>query len=420
MSRRNKSNVDISEKCEENQKEIIESLRALGSKFDTLSSRVAKCDKTGEEIKSSIEHCLKTCQESLKVSNQNGKEIIELKTELNHEKCLNAQLNSKVSKLEEKIIRIEAQSRRDNLLLDGIEETENEECAKKVREVFKNTMKVDNVDNMQIVRCHRLGEKRRGSNKPRTVIIKFHWFGDRTKVWQARKQLKGSDIYLNEDFPKEIQDKRRILRPILQRARTMEKQAFLNVDTLVIDGRKYTTDDLDKLPPELDPARIATNEVGDMLVFFGGQSPFSNFHKSNFIVKGVTYDCNERFYVRGKAVFAKDINAINAVMSAVTPQDIKRISHTLNSKINVKVWMDSEANTVMTEGVNAKFCQNPHLKNFLVNTGKKVLVEANPKDTHWSCGLSARDRTGILDMKNWPGKNVLGNILMETRDSLSK
>ncbi len=84
--------MDISENCEENQKEIIESLKALGSKFDTLSSRVAKCNQTREEIKSSIAHCLTTCQDSLKLSNQNQKEIIELKAELNHEKCVNAQL----------------------------------------------------------------------------------------------------------------------------------------------------------------------------------------------------------------------------------------------------------------------------------------------------------------------------------------
>ncbi len=92
----------------------------------------------------------------------------------------------------------------------------------------------------------------------------------------------------------------------------MDKQAFLNVDTLVIDGRRYTTDDLDKLPPELDPARIATEEVGDMLVFFGGQSPFSNFQKSKFIVNGVIYDHNKRFYVCSKGVFAEDLDRINA------------------------------------------------------------------------------------------------------------
>ncbi len=67
-----------------------------------------------------------------------------------------------------------------------------------------------------------------------------------------------------------------------------------------------------------------------MLMFFGGQSPFSNFHNSKFMVNGVIYDCNEHFYVRGKAVFAEDIDAINPVMSVDTPQNIKRISDTLN------------------------------------------------------------------------------------------
>ncbi len=81
---------------------------------------------------------------------------------------------------------------------------------------------------------------------------------------------------------------------------------------------------------------IATEEVGYMLVFFGGQSAFLNFHKSKFMVKGVTYDCNKRFYVRSKAVFAEDMDPINAVMSADTPQNIKLISDALNSKINIK------------------------------------------------------------------------------------
>ncbi len=112
----------------------------------------------------------------------------------------------------------------------------------------------------------------------------------------------------------------------------------------MIDGSRYTTDDLDKLPPELDAAKIATEEVGDMLVFFGGQSPFSNFHKSKFMMNGVTYDCNQRFYVHSKAVFEEDINAMNAVMSVDTPQNIKRISDALNSKINVDGFYGQQSN----------------------------------------------------------------------------
>ncbi len=84
------------------------------------------------------------------------------------------------------------------------------------------------------------------------------------------------------------------------------------------------------------------------------------------------------------------------------------------------MWMDSMANKAMKDGVNAKFSLNIHLKDFLVKTDKNVLAEANPRDTHWSCGLSAKNRTSILHMENWPGKNELGNILMEIRNNLAE
>ncbi len=105
----------------------------------------------------------------------------------------------------------------------------------------------------------------------------FHWYGDRSTLSQARKHLKGKNIYINEDFPKIIQDKRCILRPIMQNARpkTLNMKAFLNVDTLVIEERTYNVDNIGKLPPELDPTKIATKEVEyNLLVFFGGPPKF--------------------------------------------------------------------------------------------------------------------------------------------------
>ncbi len=108
--------------------------------------------------------------------------------------------------------------------------------------MFKQDIKLDDVDNIQVVRCYRLQNKRRGQAS-RTIIVKFQWFGDRMSVWQAKRNLKGKNIYLNEDFPKTIMDKRYILQPIMKRARDNGMKAFLNVDTRIIDGAKYTIDD---------------------------------------------------------------------------------------------------------------------------------------------------------------------------------
>ncbi len=192
-----------------------------------------------------------------------------LKTEISEQRYENVHLKTKISRLEDQITRIESQSRRDNLLIDGLDESENENCSEKVRKMFKQDMKFDDVDNIQVIRYHRLQNNRRGQTS-RTIIVKFQWFGDCMRVWRAKRNLKGKNIFHNEDIPKAIMDKRYILQPIMKRARDNGIKAFLNVDTLIIDGTKYTIDDLTKLPSELDPAKIAIKEVGDnMLVFFG-------------------------------------------------------------------------------------------------------------------------------------------------------
>ncbi len=145
-----------------------------------------------------------------------------------------------------------------------------------------------------------------------------------------------------------------------------------------------------------------------MLVFVRDQSPLSNFHKSMFVLNGVTYDCNERYYVYGKADFANDGRALEAVMRAESPLECKKISEGLNRKINVKAWVESSAERVMLEGIKAKFGQNPHLRTYLLRTDEKVLVEATPNDTHWSHGLSNKDTVNLMCTDRWPGKNRLG------------
>ena len=65
-----------------------------------------------------------------------------------------------------------------------------------------------------------------------------------------------------------------------------------------------------------------------------------------------------------------------------------------------------------------KYFQNTRLKNILLNTGDKVLVEANgAPDNRWSCGLYANNDK-ILNESNWTGTNYLGQILMQIRQEL--
>ncbi len=95
--------------------------------------------------------------------------------------------------------KLESESRRDNLLIDGITEEKEENCTEVVKKMLKDDMKLDNVDDIKVVRCHRPGHKRPGQ-KSRPIIIKFHWYGDRSRVWQARTNLKGRIFTLMRTF----------------------------------------------------------------------------------------------------------------------------------------------------------------------------------------------------------------------------
>ena len=57
------------------------------------------------------------------------------------------------------------------------------------------------------------------------------------------------------------------------------------------------------------------------------------------------------------------------------------------------------------------------LKEILLSTGNKVLVEASPKDTIWGIGLSVNDEN-IEDKNCWRGTNYLGYELTRLKFKL--
>lgn len=71
----------------------------------------------------------------------------------------------------------------------------------------------------------------------------------------------------------------------------------------------------------------------------------------------------------------------------------------------------------MVTGNLAKFSQHADLRDFLVRTGSRVLVEASPYDQVWGIGLAA-DHEHSASPERWPGLNLLGFALMEVRKQL--
>ena len=118
-----------------------------------------------------------------------------------------------------------------------------------------------------------------------------------------------------------------------------------------------------------------------------------------------------------KAELFKDYFTRDKILKNNNPKEIKALGRKVIG-FNQNIWDFYKYNIVLFGNI-LKFSQNTELKNFLLNTGSDILIEASPYDSIWGIGLCANS-TDALDPKKWKGSNLLGFALMETRDFLIK
>lgn len=142
----------------------------------------------------------------------------------------------------------------------------------------------------------------------------------------------------------------------------------------------------------------------------------SQWHPSNFTVKGIDFVCAEQFMMYRKACLFEDDIMAEKILIAAHPSDHKRLGQHVRGFSQLE-W-DSNKIDIVHSGNLAKFTQNNGLRKKLLATGDALLVEANPKDIIWGVGLAVDD-PAISDPKNWRGPNLLGEVLMRVRTELA-
>ncbi len=83
---------------------------------------------------------------------------------------------SRCSRIDDELDKLESFSRRDNIILYGVPESDDEKsmsCKEKVITIFNDTLKFKTWQPCDIHRAHRLGMKRQDVDKPRPVIVKL-------------------------------------------------------------------------------------------------------------------------------------------------------------------------------------------------------------------------------------------------------
>ena len=92
-------------------------------------------------------------------------------------------------------------------------------------------------NNYTIERANRVGHARSPSNKPQTIVAKFANHKIRNAVLNGRKQLKGTNIFIREDFSDKILANPRELVPKMFEARRNGMGAYLCYDKLITHSR---------------------------------------------------------------------------------------------------------------------------------------------------------------------------------------
>ena len=235
----------------------INDLKCVKQKVDSVENSIRIIDKDVREINLKMRDCeestqvisdlcedVQSEQNTMSVSVNALYEKIE-KLEFNQE-----QMTSELANSTSAIVDLQCRSMRENLIFTGIKEPrlkegEYEDTEGLLRDFLKYEMQIDRP--IHFHRVHRIGPYERNFDTPRPVVAKFERFKDREEVRSAAlRTLKGKPYGVREQFPKVVEDKRKLFYPEMKRAkhnkqnkvRLVRDKLYVNNVEIIPDPRK--------------------------------------------------------------------------------------------------------------------------------------------------------------------------------------
>ncbi|KAJ3431677.1 hypothetical protein M0812_20593 [Anaeramoeba flamelloides] len=131
---------------------------------------------------------------------------------------------------------------------------------------------------------------------------------------------------------------------------------------------------------------------------------FSNYYFSPFYLEGKYWITSEHYFQAQKFIQYPEI--LEKVRRFLTPSKVKKFTNSQQMIHKHRNDWPRVKEEVMKRVLEAKFLQNERIKQILLSTGEKELIETTYNDRYWANG---GDDTGL---------NRLGNLLMELRERI--
>jgi ribA/ribD-fused uncharacterized protein len=154
--------------------------------------------------------------------------------------------------------------------------------------------------------------------------------------------------------------------------------------------------------------------ITDKHVFFYN-GIYSQWYRAPFSIDGIRFITCEQYMMYKKAMLFGDEDVANQILLTENPSEQKALGKLVKG-FDRTIW-DQNCFSIVYQGNLAKFTQNPELREELLATGDRVIVEASPYDFIWGIKMGEEDEN--LDSPSyWRGLNLLGFAIMTVRNQL--
>ena len=218
-------------------------IRSLRSEVDELKESVKFTSAKYEELK----------EKSQKVE---SKLEVDMRAVYQQIEGLSENLRQGLEVIEDKNEYLENQSRRNNIRILGVEETEDEKSWDDTEKVVKDLLKkkLNIPGEVDIERAHRVGKKTKTGRhlgnasqsreqKPRPIVAKISSWKVKENILREARRKRPEDIMFLHDLSKRTLERRQELIPEMLEARKQGKIAYMVMDKLIIHDRKKPDDD---------------------------------------------------------------------------------------------------------------------------------------------------------------------------------
>ena len=171
---------------------LCKCLKDLERKVAEIRESQIKGGKQLEKVNESIQAINDKFVEFENEIKKKDEEIADLKKDVRN-------LTGKLHDVNNQLDRQEQYSRRNCLLLHGVDETDHEVTDDIIIKTIKDKMDVE-ITPESIDRTHRLGKKQQNTGRPRPIIVKFSTYNTRHKIFRNKKVLKGKGVSITESL----------------------------------------------------------------------------------------------------------------------------------------------------------------------------------------------------------------------------